>query len=230
MLALPTVDLLDLFPDFQVTVKPFSFLAHGSPPMDIALLVALAKQYDDLHYLEIGTWRGESVANVAPHAVKCVTIDLPESDMLLYDYNGFDKVSGIMSKGISNVTHLRTNSTTFDFSMLQDKFDMIFVDGCHHPYVVEKDTVHAFKLLRNEKSIIVWHDYGLNNEAVNKDVLNGILAGCPEECKQYLFHVSNTMCAVYIKQDLPTRSTQFPAIPDKVFTLTIAAKRITKEQ
>ncbi len=41
--GLPTVDLLDLFPNFEVTVDPYSFLEGTSTILDIALLNAFAR-------------------------------------------------------------------------------------------------------------------------------------------------------------------------------------------
>ena len=78
---LPTIDLLTLIPDFSETVNPVSMLSNGSSIMDYALLRALARMYSPCRYLEIGTWRGESIANVSPIAEECYSIDLPKEDV-----------------------------------------------------------------------------------------------------------------------------------------------------
>ena len=85
------------------------------------------------------------------------------------------------SKDIPNITHLQADSQTFNFSSLQKKFDVIFLDGDHHTESIVKDTQNAFQLLKDDNSIIVWHDYGLGTETTRFNVLAGILDGCPPE-------------------------------------------------
>ncbi len=79
--GLPVIDLTDLFPDFMETIEPYSCLEGAAAPTDIGLLKALARKYTNCRYLEIGTWRGESVANVAKVAGDCITIDLSPNEM-----------------------------------------------------------------------------------------------------------------------------------------------------
>src|SRR5437763_407119 len=75
--GLPFTDIESVVPDLNVTIEPFAALDGGSTPIDLALLKGLAVSIPSCHYLEIGTWRGESVANVASVAKKCITINLP---------------------------------------------------------------------------------------------------------------------------------------------------------
>lgn len=62
---LQIVDLDDIIPNFSKTLKTFSFLGGGSLPTDIILLKGLCSAIPNCNYFEIGTWRGESVINVA---------------------------------------------------------------------------------------------------------------------------------------------------------------------
>src|SRR5438552_3056351 len=75
-LGLNTIDLLDLFPDFEEEVAPYTYLEGGSTAIDLALLKALAKTFQQCCYFEIGAWRGESVANVASVAKECISLSL----------------------------------------------------------------------------------------------------------------------------------------------------------
>src|SRR5437867_1939759 len=79
--GLPTIDVLDLVPDLEETIAPFSFLEGGSPAIDLAVLKALAKRYAECRYFEIGTWRGESVANVASVAKECISLSFSDQEM-----------------------------------------------------------------------------------------------------------------------------------------------------
>src|SRR5689334_10263897 len=74
--GLPCVDLLDMLPDFNSEIFPYTFLNGTSTTIDIAILKALASSFKDCTYLEIGSWRGESLANVADVSKECVSISL----------------------------------------------------------------------------------------------------------------------------------------------------------
>lgn len=85
-----------------------------------------------------------------------------------------------------------------------------------------------FSLRKNSQSIIVWHDYGFHTENTRYTTLKGILDGIPEEKHKNLYHVSNTMCAVYIENlELPTQFTKFPSFPDKKFSIRIKGEKMT---
>ena len=229
--GLPTVDLLELFPDFEVTVDPYSFLEGTSTVLDIALLNALARSFEDCHYLEIGTWRGESVANVARFATKCVSVSLSEAELRQFGFDeAFIRVHQRFSAGLGNVQHIGHNSRTFDFAALPERFDLTFVDGDHSYEAIKADTRSAFTMRRNERSVIVWHDYGSTTERVRWNTLAGILDGCPAELRGHLYHVSNTLCAVYLPPAYAkigeTRYTSFPAWPNKRFQVTVSAQKI----
>jgi hypothetical protein len=57
--------------------------------------------------------------------------------------------------------------------------------------------------------------------------LAGILDGAPEHLKDNLYHVSNTMCAIYINKKLKTTAPDFPLKPTKVFKLSLKVKSST---
>jgi predicted O-methyltransferase YrrM len=228
--GLPSVDLLELFPDFDEVVEPYSFLGGTSLPIDLALLKALARGYPECRYFEIGTWRGESVANVASVAASCTSLSLSAREMEELGFfrpgSGFEKTHRFFSEGITNIRYIEHNSRTFDFSQLRDRFDLIFVDGDHTYEGVRSDTANVFNLLRDERSAIVWHDYGFTPELVRWSVLAAILDGCPPERRGKLYHVSNTMCAIYTEQPLQGTFAPFPRVPDKVFSVSMRARRV----
>ncbi|HNW70963.1 MAG TPA: class I SAM-dependent methyltransferase [Bacteroidales bacterium] len=222
--GLPTVDITD-FISGEEEIAPYSFLEGSSLPTDFALLRSICRNNKVEDYLEIGTWRGESVANVAPLAKNCVTVNYPDDQMremgLDEAYIGMHR---FFSKGLANVEHIQADSRTFDFNSLHKKFDLIFLDGDHHTETVINDTKNAFKLLKDDNSIIVWHDYGLSTETPRFNVLSGMLDGCPEDCIKNLYHVSNTLCAVYTRKELKSAFVQPNAEPNKHFLLKIKVK------
>jgi O-antigen/teichoic acid export membrane protein len=222
--GLKVVDILELVPNFKEDVFPYASLEGGSTPLDLALLNALAKKVPNCEYLEIGTWRGESVANVSRFAHSCTTINLPDEQMLKM---GLDKkyveLHRFFSKNLKNVKHIQADSLTFDFDSLNQKFDLIFIDGDHHYKSVKSDTENAFKLLKDENSVIVWHDYGSTPSDVRWDVLNGILSGLPESERKFVYRVSNTLTAIYTKQNVKSYVQPIFETPSKVFKITVEA-------
>ena len=80
--GLPVVSLREFLPPNGAdTVAPFAFLDGGSLPTDLLLLRGLARQHPSCRYFEIGTWRGESAANVAAVAATVHTLNLSPDEM-----------------------------------------------------------------------------------------------------------------------------------------------------
>ena len=202
--GLPCVPFRHFLGGQTVEIKPYGFLDGGSLVSDLALLKLLAQRYQVKDYLEIGTWRGESVANVASVVEHCITVNLPDSEMQNMGLDeDYIRMHRHFSEHLPNVTHLQAHSHHFDFASLNQKFDMIFIDGDHHSESIAKDTAIAFGLLKDERSIIVWHDYALSPETPRYEVLSGILAACPADERKHLYHIGNTICAVYCRESLP---------------------------
>jgi hypothetical protein len=225
--GLPEVDLTDLVPNLDEVIEPYTFLEGTAYPVDIALLKALGRRYENCRYLEIGTWRGESVSNMATVAKKCVTVDLPVEDKRKYRIpEKFIEQAAFFSRKLENVVHVNHNSHTFDYGSLGEKFDLIFVDADHSYEAVKKDTQIAFSQLRNEESIIVWHDYGFTPDSIQWNVLAGILDGCPPDKIPKLFHVASTLCAIYFPRGMTNRPAEYPPAIDNVFKMTLSARKV----
>jgi len=222
---LPTVDLMELFPNFNENLSTYSFLEGTSLIIDLMLLKQFARTYSTCKYLEIGSWRGESLKNVSEVAESCVAITLSPQEMKDMHYSQeVIKVHGVFLKGANNITEILHNSKTYDFNKLKSKFDLIFIDGDHSYEGVLSDTKKTFNLRKNDSSVIVWHDYGISTETVRHSVLAAILDGIPREKHNNLFHVSNTLCAIYIEnRKFKTYQTKFPTYPNKKFSINASA-------
>lgn len=195
---LPVISFNELFGTFKESISPFAFLDGGSLPTDLALLKGLARQIEQCNYFEIGTWRGESVANVSQVARECYTMDLPDEEKRRIGMSeAYIQQHALYSKELPNVIHLKANSLTFDFLSLNKKFDLVFIDGDHHYESVLNDTLKVISGLIHEKSIIVWHDYAYNPENIRYEVFAAILDGCGPQFYSNLYHIANTMCAIY---------------------------------
>lgn len=225
-ITLPVIEIDNIIPNFNQTLDNFTFLGGGSLPTDIMLLKALAEQIENCVYFEIGTWRGESVVNVAQTAKDCFTLNLSKEEMLTLNMSKeYATLHAFFSKSKKNITHLYGNSLNFDYKALNKKFDLIFIDGNHTYDFVKSDTKNIFKHLVHENTIVVWHDYAYNPEKIRAEVLAGILDGTPKEFHENLYHVSNTMCAIYTKKKFRSSVFQAIATPNKVFKVIIKSEK-----
>lgn len=224
--GLPMIQISELFPEFNENLDSFSFLGGGSLPTDIALLKSLCRSFEDASYFEIGTWRGESVRNVADVAKECYTLNLSKKEMLnLGMSKEYADAHAFFSKDLPNVTHLEGDSRTFDYAGLNKKFDLIFIDGNHHFDFVVSDTKMMFEHLMHENSIVVWHDYAFHPEEVRFEILHAILDGVPVEKHKNLYHVANTMCAIFIKGEFKSKFLGKYKNPDITYIIDL---RLTK--
>jgi len=227
--GLQQVDLLDIIPEFEETISPYAMLEAAATPMDIALLKGLARSYDSCNYLEIGRWRGESITNVAPLTSTCVSLSLSPAQQAQAGFsNSMIRQDGffITPHQYPNITCINCDTLNFDFSTLEQKFDLIFIDGDHHAAAVASDTHNVLPLLKDDNSMIVWHDYATSPEKVRWAVLAGILDGLPPEEHRYLYHASNTLCAIYTRRRFPAAHREFAITPDKFFEVTIRAHKL----
>ena len=224
--GLPTLDLLDLLPGLDETIHNYTYLDGTSRVTDIVVLKALAGQFTGCQYLEIGSFRGESLVNVAEVAKDCVSISLPDDEMTALGHGEFVKLQGYFSNGLQNVRHIRHNSMTYDFSQLNKKFDLIFIDGDHSYGAVKKDTENAFKLLKDENSIIVWHDYGRSYNLENWNTIAAMIDGTPVDKRNNIYHISNTICSVFTNRPFTGRFPDPADLPDKTFSIRLSAKKV----
>jgi len=225
--GLPQIQLNDLFPGFSETLNSFSFTGGGSLPTDIALLKSLCRKFENASYFEIGTWRGESVRNVADVAKECYTLNLSKQQMLdLGLSEKYADAHAFFSKGLQNVTHLYGDSRTFDYAGLNKKFDVVFIDGNHHFDFVKSDTENVFRHLVHENSVVVWHDYAYHPEKNRFEIMHAILDGVPDEFHSNLYHVANTMCAVFVRGDFESKYLNPYENPAVIYEVNLKSRRI----
>ena len=218
----PTTNIVQFFQDSKATVDNYTFLDGSSLITDLALLRSLAKSIPECDYLEIGTWRGESILNVAECAKQCTSINLSPEEIISRGLpEKYAKLHGCLIKDEKNIKIIFADSKQFDFTSLNQKFDLIFIDGDHSYEGVKSDTQKVYSLLKDENSIIVWHDYGYNPEMPRHSVIAAILDGLPTEAHDHLFHVSNTMCAIYTKRKLIASYQDSSVVPDKIFKIEV---------
>jgi predicted O-methyltransferase YrrM len=217
--GLPVVPMDHFAGPGPVTLGPMTFLDGGSLPTDMMLLAGLAESIPDCRYFEIGTWRGESAATLSPRVKSCHTLCLTDEEMRSL---GMHEVSiqahGQFSRELENVTQLRGDSRTFDFTSLGQKFDLIFIDGDHHHDTIVSDTRNVFARLVHENSVVVWHDYGFHPDTVRYEVMAAILKGAGRDRSNRIYHVAHTKCAVFTGKEYPSEPAGFPMVPNEYYT------------
>lgn len=219
--GLPFTDPAGVGVDLQEEVTPFAFLEGGSMVTDLALLQGVARSHAGCRYFEIGTWRGESVANVAPVADACVTLDLPADELLRRGASeAYIAQQGMWCKDLPNVTCLHGDSRTMDLADHEGRYHVVFVDGDHHHASVVCDTRTAFRLVAPGGTII-WHDAGRDATDQRWEVVHGILEGCPPEQRDNIRRVAHTLCAIHTTRPLPALPPGDHARARRVFSVTL---------
>jgi len=225
--GLPLVELNQLIAAESMSLGPMTFLDGGSLPTDLMLLAGLAEGIKDCAYFEIGTWRGESVTTLASRARSCHTLCLTDNEMRKLGMHERTIQSHLMfSKDLDNVVQLRGDSRSFDFKGLNQKFDLVFIDGDHHYDFVRSDTENVFQHLVHDRSIVVWHDYGFHPDQVRFEVMAAILDGAGPGRAGRVYHVAHTKSAIFTGKSYPSRAADFPEIPKEYYTMEFSRKEI----
>ena len=220
--GLPVIGMDQLIKPDSISLGPMTFLDGGSLPTDMMLLAGLAEGMKDCCYFEIGTWRGESVSALASRTKSCQTLCLTDEEMKNRGMHEKTIESHRMfSKGLKNVTQHRGDSRSFDFAGLNQKFDLVFIDGDHHHDFLLGDTRNIVKHLLHENSVIVWHDYGFHPDQVRFEVMAAILDGVGQERAGLVYHVAHTKCAIFTGKKYESRPASFPEVPGEYYTFNL---------
>lgn len=223
--GLKAIHLTDLIDDSTIFIKDYSYQGGNSLPTDLALLQSLCKQTLNCNYFEIGTWRGESAMAVSAFCEECYSLNLSGEAMksigLEVDYINQHE---LFSKNNPKITHLKGDSMKFDFSPYYGKMDVVFIDGNHHYEFVLNDTREAYKLLKDENSVIVWHDYTKNGEEIRWDILKAILDGSIEENRALIYQVKDSLSAIYTKSKIQSFPNTFWQVPKYLFDIQLNVK------
>lgn len=186
----------------DIRIEDMTFLAGGSGLLDYIFLKAVMIKLGLKTYLEIGTWMGESIVAVSEVAEKCYSISLPDDDKKVVDYFkdilNKSNFSRYFSRGRENIVHFYGDSKTFDFSIIKDKVDLVFIDGDHSYEGVRKDTENIFNFVDVENTIVIWHDFkDIRNKYIETTV-QAIFDALPANLHSKIYAVDANYCGVYI--------------------------------
>lgn len=177
--------------------------------VDQIVLLSLAKLISAERVVEIGTYLGYTTALFAMNTdAKIFSIDLPktlqddetfEKELVLSDGNYNDEflrskqnkegeiyLNFLSDDELENISLIKADSTSINFSKEFEFADLVFIDGGHERSIVERDTLNARSIVKN--GVIVWHDFG---STIHNDVSSFLLQAKDRK----IFHVLGSLCA-----------------------------------
>lgn len=189
----------------------------GSGILDYAFLRSLILNLNLSTYLEIGTFLGESIDAVSDITKKCYSVSLPNKTLDIFlARKGKENFGRYFSYSKRNVIHYEEDSQTFDYNIIKDKIDLVFIDGDHSYKGIYVNTKNIFNFINKERTIVVWHDFksGYHYRA---DTVNAIFDALPIELHSNIYDVDNNICAIYIP-DMYKDEFNFENEPDILYS------------
>lgn len=220
------LEIFDISPSFEEEVEGVTFLEGASTAVDLAFIKSIVKSKKDCDYLEIGSFRGESLINILPVCKSATSISLSPSEMAGMNIpKDYIEADYCLVEPNDKLTRIQHNSLTFDYTSLNKKYDVIFIDGDHSTNGVKSDTQNALKLLKDESSIIIWHDCSFSYSDIRYDVIRGVILGLGDQNFADFYRVRNTLCGIYTKNISASKIQKNVNIPNKVFDVKINLKK-----
>lgn len=155
---------------------------------ELIVITNLIKIYKPAKLFEFGTSVGRTTLNMAANLE-------PEAHVYTLDLSPAEQVGSkfVNTEWSKNITQLYGDSAVFDFSQFSNGVDFVFVDADHAYQSVINDSKQAFKLLRNGRGIILWHDYGARTWPGSTRALNELYT--TDENFQKLQYIEGTTLA-----------------------------------
>ncbi len=149
--------------------------------------------------LEIGCFEGQSSVFFGDHFLNhpdselvCVDpfLNIADNDHASFLNNVERRFESNISKclNVSKIKVYKVKSDSFFNEYLGDKFNFIYIDGCHEPDVIENDMKNAIKLLT--KNGIIWMDdyLGGSGDYKIKNRIDKVLSDLNLEHKIEIIH------------------------------------------
>ena len=170
--------------NLEVSISPLKANIHNVNEFELLSICALIKDSNANQLFEIGTYDGRTTKAMAMNISErghIYTLNLPpDTDDVELQTSDVDVelskkvISGEQFLNTSvekKITQLWGDSAKFDFSVYQNKLDLVFIDGAHSEHYVESDTSNAIKLIKPDGGIILWHDahlYGVKDYFIKR--------------------------------------------------------------
>jgi predicted O-methyltransferase YrrM len=150
----------------SVRITALERSAYNLTERELIALCAVVRSAAPSVLLEFGTFDGRSTLHLAlnsPEHSIVYTVDIQAGE---FDFNGDQAVGRKVKIGESfsgdaierKIVSLTGDTATVDFSAIEGKVDLVFIDADHSYEAVSRDSRLALRLLSKTGSII-WHDY-----------------------------------------------------------------------
>ncbi|MBI3849681.1 MAG: class I SAM-dependent methyltransferase [Verrucomicrobia bacterium] len=225
--TLPTIRCDEWLGPGPCTLSHYTFAPWSTSPIEHALIQGLARRLKPCHFLEIGSLRGELLANLNGFVESAISLSLSKDDMIKRGYpKGVVDTNLLYENEVEHLSVIYADSREYDFSKLPPPpRNLVFVDGDHAYEMVKHDTKNVLSVCAGE-SAIVWHDYALGDQmTVNWPVFAGILDGLPRSIWSRLYHVNNTACAVLLPESWSVRLHENPFYPETRYSISISVNQ-----
>lgn len=181
-------------------LETLTLLWGGSGILDYLLLKALVLKFDIKTYLEIGSWSGESLSCVSALVSNCYSISLPDEKVegTFRSHWGKNNFSKYFSKNLPNVTYFNEDSKLFNYNKIENKIDLVFIDGDHTYQGIYIDTKRIFEVIDCENTIVVWHDFKVKRDEAISTTVDAVFNAIPHSLSKNIFAVDANMCGIFI--------------------------------
>lgn len=174
------------------------------PPHELEVICKIVRYKKPHTILEFGTYEGDTTLRLGANSqAEIYTFDLPPEGYKDYtkplvkdpELDVYPVTPGIKFHGTPwahRIHQIFADTQTYDFSQFYGKFDVVFVDACHHYEFVLHDSINALKMIR-PGGVIIWHDYA--------PYAPGVMQALNKISKKFLLlHIEGTSLAVYCSQ------------------------------
>lgn len=178
------------------------FRSGGSGVLDYAVLKGTMQYFNLKTYLEVGTYIGESISNVASIAEKCFSVTVPLDHPASMSH--FCRMYGMVDFSNrliyqSNIEQYLVDSKEFDFSSIAEDIDLYFIDGDHSMEGIENDTQKIWKH-KGKDSFVIWHDVKKENNQINEITIEAIYHVLGNEGLKKFYLYDNCKCGIYVPE------------------------------
>jgi Methyltransferase domain len=154
----------------DIKLPSTSSLIDGTQDLPgLAFLSSLARRLGARSVFEIGTFTGLTALTIAMNCPEAVvhTLDLPATAQPALtidpgDANYLTSAARIRvfegRQEAARIIQHEGDSAQFDYSALNEQFDLVYIDGSHSYEYVVKDSQAAFSIV-SSRGAIVWDDY-----------------------------------------------------------------------
>lgn len=199
----------------NLLLRNLTFIPGGSGVLDYLFLRALILKFQLKNYLEIGTFIGESLRAVSDICSTCYSISLNMADNYFRNRGEINFHKKLLID--DNIISFETNSNDFDYSLIDKKIDICFIDADHSYDGIYNDTKNIFDYINKENTFVIWHDFRIY-EKYRQETIWAVKDALSTEEFNRVYSVHNNACGIYIPDKYINSFPICPKIINKLYS------------